>query len=299
MVIGLAFLLLSALLVLAIGYYALLDRHRALAVLDRRIGSLGHAVVAARLRPQMRVPDLIAPLLAQAQIEPTPRMALTILGLYAVLFPATLLLAGPAAALIAAVVPVAALVLYIRQRARTRVELLIDALPFYLDGVRQLLTVGGSLPQALSRALPAASLEVQAFIGPATRRIDLGAPVTDSMQALADRLRVPEISMLVAAIRVNLRFGGPMATVLSNLAQIVRERVRIKRELRSATSEVKMSTRLLILLPIGMVVFLLVTNRSYIDFFVHEPKGHVLAAIAIGLQLSGILVMRYLMRPAF
>jgi tight adherence protein B len=133
----------------------------------------------------------------------------------------------------------------------------------------------------------------------AARRIELGAPVAESMQQVADRLRVPEMAMLAAAIRVNVRFGGSMTTVLSNLGQIVRERLRIKRELRSATSEIKVSTWVLIAMPLVAMALLFTINPNYIDFFVRDPRGHRLAIIAFVLQCLGMLVMRRMMRIAF
>src|SRR3546814_1927492 len=66
----------------------------------------------------------------------------------------------------------------------------------------------------------------------------------------SDLLRVPEISMLAAAIRTNMRYGGSISAVLLNLANILRERIRIKRELKAAISEAKISGRVLIVMPL-------------------------------------------------
>ncbi len=298
MVVGVGFVVLAVLLMLGVAYYAMLDRSRGLALLDRRIASIAEPV-AAPVRTRIPVPDFVAPLLAQAQIEVTPRMLLIAIGLFALTFVSALSIYGTAAALIAVVVPIAALIFYVRERARSRLDVLIESLPFYLDNVRQLLTVGGSLSQALVRALASAPVALQTYMEPAIRRIELGTPVVDSMQSLAARLRVPEISMLTAAIRVNQRFGGPMSTVLGNLAQILRERLRIKRELRAATSETKISTRLLIAMPLLMVAYFFISSRSYLDFFINEPRGHMLAGVAIGLQVAGMLMMRQIMRASF
>lgn len=299
MVIGAAYLLLALLTLLGVGYYLMLERNRGAALLDRRIAAVAEPAAAVRLAGPMRIPDFVAPLLAQAQIEPTPRMVSLVVGLLLLLFVSALSLAGAGAALAAALLPAGALIFYVRQRAFARVDALIEALPFYLDGVRQLMVVGSSLPQALVRALPAAASELQSFVGPAVRRIELGAPVAETMQGLALRLRVPEVSMLAAAIGANLRFGGPMSAVLGNLAQIVRERLRVRRELRSATAEVRVSTRLLMAMPVAMAAFLFFANRAYFDFFLHEPRGHFLGMLAIGLQLAGMLIMRRMMRASF
>jgi tight adherence protein B len=288
---GAAFLILSLLILMGIGWPLLARQARQRAAIDRR---LGLAPTAAMPRPAvLAAPDRMAPLLAQAQIDVTAR-ALGMVGgglLLIALF--ALLAAGPVAALaVVAGVPMA-LVGWVRRRAQRRVEALIEALPHYIDAVRQMQAVGNSLAQALDRALADAPAVVRSYIAPVARRLELGAPVADAMQVLAERLRVPEISMLAAAIRTNMRYGGSISAVLLNLANILRERIRIKRELKAAISEAKISGRVLIVMP------LVAMNPDYIGFFLRDPRGHRLAAIALVLQGMGMLVMRRVMRLAF
>ena len=299
---GLLFLLIGLTGFGGLGYVLRATHRRDMALLDRRMGLAVAPVVAAarrQSRTPIAVPHRFAPLLAQAQIEPTPEMLAILGGIVAVSIALAFALAGPGVALTAMLAEIAALFLYIGDRARRRRDALIDALPFYLDGVRQLMSIGNSLAQALQRALPTAGAPVQSFLGPAARRIELGAPVADAMQQLADRLAIAEVAMLAAAIRVNLRFGGPMTAILSNLAQIVRERLRIRRELASATAEVKVSTQLLVVMPLLLIAFLLFSNPAYRHFFFADPRGHRMAIVAAVLQGIGILLMVRMKRMAF
>jgi tight adherence protein B len=294
---GAAYLLLSLLIIAGIGWQLLAEQARQRAVIDRR---LGLALSAAPPRAAaLTVPDRIAPLLAQAQIELTTRAVGMAGGLLLLIALSALLAAGPVAALaVVAGVPMA-LIGWVRRRAQRRVEALIEALPHYIDAVRQMQAVGNSLAQALDRALADAPAVVRSYIAPVARRLELGAPVADAMQVLAERLRVPEISMLAAAIRTNMRYGGSISAVLLNLANILRERIRIKRELKAAISEAKISGRVLIVMPLVAMAVLVAMNPDYIGFFLRDPRGHRLAAIALVLQGMGMLVMRRVMRLAF
>ncbi|NML90862.1 pilus assembly protein TadB [Sphingobium sp. TB-6] len=295
---GAAFLILSLLIVAGIGWQLLAEQARQRAVIDRRLGFASAAAVAQR-RVVLSAPDVVAPLLAQAQIDVTAR-ALGIFGGVLVLAAlVALLAAGPVAAVAVIVGVPLGLLAWVRRRAQRRVEALIEALPYYIDAVRQMQAVGNSLAQALERALADAPAIVQAYIAPVARRLELGAPVADAMQMLAERLRVPEISMLAAAIRTNMRYGGSISAVLLNLANILRERIRIKRELKAAISEAKISGRVLIVMPLVAMALLVAMNPSYIDFFVNDPRGHRLAIVAVVLQGMGMLVMRRVMRLAF
>lgn len=294
---GAAYLLLSLLIIAGIGWQLLAEQARQRAVIDRR---LGLALSAAPPRAAaLTVPDRIAPLLAQAQIEFTTRAVGMAGGLLLLIALSALLAAGPVAALaVMAGVPTA-LLGWVRRRAQRRVEALIEALPYYIDAVRQMQAVGNSLAQALERALADAPTVVQSYIAPVARRLELGASVADAMQMLAERLRVPEISMLAAAIRTNMRYGGSISTVLLNLANILRERIRIKRELKAAISEAKISGRVLIVMPLVAMAALVAMNPDYIDFFLRDPRGHRLAIVAMVLQGLGMLVMRRVMRLTF
>lgn len=294
---GAAYLLLSLLIIAGIGWQLLAEQARQRAVIDRR---LGLALSAAPPRAAaLTVPDRIAPLLAQAQIELTTRAVGMAGGLLLLIALSALLAAGPVAALaVMAGVPTA-LLGWVRRRAQRRVEALIEALPYYIDAVRQMQAVGNSLAQALERALADAPAVVQSYIAPVARRLELGASVADAMQMLAERLRVPEISMLAAAIRTNMRYGGSISTVLLNLANILRERIRIKRELKAAISEAKISGRVLIVMPLVAMAALVAMNPDYIDFFLRDPRGHRLAIVAMVLQGLGMLVMRRVMRLTF
>jgi tight adherence protein B len=294
---GAAYLLLSLLIIAGVGWQLLAEQARQRAVIDRR---LGLALSAAPPRAAaLAVPARIAPLLAQAQIEFTTRAVGMAGGLLLLIALSALLAAGPVTALaVMAGVPTA-LLGWVHRRAQRRVEALIEALPYYIDAVRQMQAVGNSLAQALERALTDAPAVVQSYIAPVARRLELGASVADAMQMLAERLRVPEISMLAAAIRTNMRYGGSISAVLLNLANILRERIRIKRELKAAISEAKISGRVLIVMPLVAIAALVAMNPDYIDFFLRDPRGHRLAIVAMVLQGLGMLVMRRVMRLTF
>ena len=298
---GAAFLLLAVLIMAAVLGHWLTLRFAARSRLDRRLAALSQGVDAPpiRLSAPLTVPDRIAPLLAQAQLEITPRAAGIIAGGLMLLALVLMLVSGPVAVLGLLLGAPLLLFGWVRRRAQRRIDALVDALPFYIDAVRQMQTVGNSLSQALERSLSEAPGIVRAYLAPVVRRLELGAPVGEAMQQLADRLRVPEMSMLAAAIRTNLRYGGSITGVLSNLAAILRERIRIKRELKAATSEAKVSSRVLIAMPLVAMALLMSMNPAYIDFFLSDPRGRKLAVIAIGLQAAGMLVMRRVMRLAF
>lgn len=300
MVKGSAYLLLALLILGTVAYMWFSARARDRVGLDRRLAAIARpGAEPVRAVMAVTVPERIAPLLARAQVELTVPALQMILGVLLIVSLLVLLIAGPAAALLAIFGLPAAALSWLQARARKRVEALTDAMPLYLDGVRQLQAVGNSLSQAIERALADAPDAIRSYFAPAARKLAIGAPVAETMQQLADRLQIPELSMFAAAIRTNLRYGGSIATVLGNLANILRERVRIRRELAAATSETKVSSRVLIGMPLLCMVMLVAMNRAYIDFFISDPRGQKMSLVAIALEVMGIVVIRRMMRLAF
>lgn len=297
---GIALVLLALLLAAASAASVAGERRRETARLDRRLAPLSPDRAATlRPGPLAAVPAGIAPLLARAQVVVTARLLWSGGIALAGLTLAALLTFGLAAGIAVLVAFPAGLALWVRRRAGRRIEALIDALPFYVDTVRQLQAVGASLPQALERGLAEAPDVVRSYMAPVARRIELGAPLGEAMQQWADRLRVPEIAMLAAAIRTNLRYGGAMTAVLANLARLLRDRAGFKRDLKAATAEARISARVLVAMPLVAMALLVALNRNYLAFFVDDPRGHRLAVVALVLQAIGMLLMNRIMRIAF
>lgn len=300
---GLAFILLALMILSAIAWWMIALHRHELARLEDRLArqSSGKAVAAPRAiaLPPMLVPAFLGPLLARAQIELTARSVGLFAGTNLLAAIVALLAVGPVAALGVLVLPALIGLVYARGRARRRVDALIEAMPHYIDAVRQMNMVGNSLSQALERSLAEAPPIVRSYMAPVARRLELGAPAGEAIQLLASRLGIAEISMLAAAIRTNLRYGGSINTVLSNLSGILRARIRVKRELDAATAQARVSSRVLIAMPIIALGIMVLMNPVYIDFFTGDHRGQRLALIAVGFQSLGIFAMNRMMRLSF
>jgi tight adherence protein B len=201
-------------------------------------------------------------------------------------------IAGTGLALVLlAVGPVALRLLAVR-----RIATMVNAMPFFIDSVRQMLISGVSLQQALGRITAGAEPGVRRYLQPMVRRMQNGAAVGDSLVWLADRLDLTEMHMFAAAVQANLRYGGRLSMVLANLANTLRDRERVTRELRAATAETRVSALLIGSLPVIAFVLMSTLNPKYATFFFDDPTGHQLLAVAGGLQLIGVVAIRRLLR---
>ena len=118
-----------------------------------------------------------------------------------------------------------------------------------------------------------------------------------SMEAALDNLlaRIPsqDLDLVITAINVQREVGGNLAEVLETISHTIRERIRIKGEIKTLTTQVTASGRLLAALPLLLLGALYMLNRDYIMAFFQDPIwcGASMLACSGVLIITGILVM--------
>ena len=86
--------------------------------------------------------------------------------------------------------------------------------------------------------------------------------------------------------------GRNLAELLDKLAQLIRERFKLRARIRAVSAQGLMSGRILASIPIGVCLLMFVVNPQYARFFVDDPAGHELMAAGLGLQFVGYLIIR-------
>jgi tight adherence protein B len=119
-----------------------------------------------------------------------------------------------------------------------------------------------------------------------------GLPLEDSLLAMADRVTLVDVRILVTAILIQRNVGGNLAEILDNIAYTIRERFKIRRQLRVYTAQGRMAGYVLAVLPItvGTIIFFL--NPDYMMTLFRDPIGKLAVYSAAILQTSGYLWIR-------
>ncbi len=170
---------------------------------------------------------------------------------------------------------------------------LADMLNLMVNGLR----AGFSTMQAME----AVSKELPAPICDEFRRVvqemQLGIPMDRSLDNLLRRIPSDDLDLVITAINVQREVGGNLAEILDTISFTIRERVRIKGEIRVLTAQVMYSGRFLSLLPVILIGILYVLNRPYMmEFFIAQnfPCGYIALAFAGGLIVAGYFAMNKL-----
>lgn len=119
-----------------------------------------------------------------------------------------------------------------------------------------------------------------------------GLPFDDAIVAMADRVTLVDVRILVTAILIQREVGGNLAEVLDNLAAVIRARFTIRRQLRTYTAQGRISGYVLAVLPIavGTIIFLL--NPAYMKVLFNNSIGQFMLVTAAVMQIIGYLWIR-------
>jgi tight adherence protein B len=121
---------------------------------------------------------------------------------------------------------------------------------------------------------------------------NLGLPLENALQNLAKRVPLLEVHFFVSAVLLQKRTGGNLSELLDKLAQIIRERFKLRGRIKAISAHGRITATTLSVIPIGVAFLMFYTNREYVEFFVKDPVGNQMAGVAIFFQLVGYLIMK-------
>jgi len=195
-------------------------------------------------------------------------------------------------ALIVAPVIFLIIIMTLRIMKVRREEKLTEQLPDLLMMFARSLRAGHSLTSAvelvgLETANPAGELFKTAY-----EQQKLGMRITDTLASMTDRIESLDLRFFITAISINSEIGGNLAEILDKLAETIRERLKVRRQVRVFTAQGRMSGYVLGALPIFMFIMFYVVNPAYEMLLIKEKTGNYLLIFAVVMQILGYLVIR-------
>ena len=126
----------------------------------------------------------------------------------------------------------------------------------------------------------------------AVKEMNLGVTIEDALANLGKRINSEDLDLVLTAVLIQRQVGGNLSEVLDNIARTIRERVRIRGEIRTLTAQGRISGIIVSLLPVvlGLVIYLL--NPEYVKLLFVHPVGKIMLGVAGLGQVIGIIVIR-------
>ena len=163
-----------------------------------------------------------------------------------------------------------------------------DAINLLANGLRS----GYSLLQAMdavSREMsPPMSEEYQRVV----REIGLGLSNERAMNNMLRRIPSDDLDLMITAVNVQHEVGGNLAEILETISHTIRERIRIKGEIKVLTAQGMISGYVISFLPVGLGLVLFAMNPDYMGAMFQEPCGWVMIAIGVVMTVIGFIAIR-------
>ena len=237
-------------------------------------------------------------LIAQAGVRTTPSAILLI----SVITAGALWMIGSMLARQSLVPPVAGAIglplptLWLMRRRTIRLRKFEEQFPEALDLLSRAIRAG----HAFQTAMGMVSDELPPPVGPEFRKSfdqqNFGLPLRDALHEMAERVAILDVRFFVNAVLIQRETGGNLAEILDNLASVVRERFKIRRQVRVHTAHGRFTGYVLLGLPAALGVALMFINPDLMKLLFQERMGRIMLSGAMVLQTVGYFWIRHVIR---
>lgn len=211
----------------------------------------------------------------------------------------SVLLGGPVGPLLAAAGGAALPYVHLRRKASRRAEAFEEHFPEAIELLGRSLRAGHALLTGLEVVADEAPDPVNREFRQVYEEQRFGLPLEESLLGLADRVDTVDVRMFVTSVMIQRDSGGNLAEILDNLAGLIRQRFKFRRQLRVHTAQGRMTGYLLAVLPIFVGMALFAINREYMIVLFEEPGGRMMLMATGVMQILGFLWIRRIVDVEF
>ena len=182
--------------------------------------------------------------------------------------------------------------LYLRWRIAGRhaafTNQLGDALSMMANALRSGFSFMQSLELIAKELQPPISVEFAKTIA----EVRLGADMEPALLNMGKRVHSADLDLVITAVLIQRQVGGNLAQILDMIGQTINERIKIKREIRTLTTQGRASGWILAALPFAVGGIIAAFNPNYLKPLFYEPVGQIFVAGALALEIIGFLIIR-------
>lgn len=201
--------------------------------------------------------------------------------------------------LVGGLVPILALYigipLWSSSKSRRKAQQLSKEMPEALRALAQALTSGETLAQAIEYVGAHGNGLVPHAFSRVAMRLRCGDSTREALEQLSVELDAPRVGLLVTALLISQRTGSPLRGLLQTSAELAERQGEMERLLAVKTAQVRLSVRIVCLLPLVMVGTLSLISQDF-QAGVRTPAGAGCVAVALGMDGLALLIVRRLMK---
>ncbi len=240
----------------------------------------------------------LAALIEQSGVRTTPSAIIVISLVLAALaaFCAAAIVRQPFAPIVAAIAGLIAPFTWLVHRRSSRLKKFEEQFPEALDLMSRAIRAGHAFQTALGMVAEELPAPVGLEFKKTFDRQNFGLPVGDAMNEMAERVAILDVRFFVTAVAIQRETGGNLAEILDNLAHVVRERFKIRRQVRVHTAHGRFTGYVLLALPAALAVALSFIAPDQMSLLFRERMGQMMLMGAMVLQTIGFVWIRQVIK---
>jgi tight adherence protein B len=186
--------------------------------------------------------------------------------------------------------------MYVSKKRTKRIDTLETQLPDALDFLARSMRAG----HAFSISLEMVGEEIHEPLGPEFRALfneqNLGASLDRAFTNFTKRVPIPDVRFFCSAVVLQRQTGGNLSEILNRLSHIIRERFRLKGQVKAVSAHGKLTATILTLLPIATLGGLMITSPEYLMGMFENPLGKKIVAAGVIAQILGNFFIRKIIK---
>jgi len=182
--------------------------------------------------------------------------------------------------------------IYVNVRKRRRLNQFNDQLGDTITLLANSLRSGFSIVQSMETVAQQLSPPIATEFHRVVQEIGLGLHYEQALNNMMRRVPSDDLDLMITAINIQGKVGGNLAEILDTIGHTIRERVRIKGEVRVLTAQQMISGYILTGLPVVLGLVLYMINKQYIGRMFSDPCGWIMLGVAVLMIVMGFLVIR-------
>lgn len=188
---------------------------------------------------------------------------------------------------------------YLAYRRANRFREIQGQVADVLDLLARATRAGESLEQSIDLVGRRSAEPLATEFRRAAKHMEMGLSVAAAMRAMVYRLPLMEIRILATTLSIHRQSGGSLAMTLERMAQVVRDRLNYRRQMRSVTAAGRFSAMIIAMTGPFLFLFMFTFQREYAGKLLTLPLGNLLLGLAVVLEIIGLVWITRLLRPEY
>jgi tight adherence protein B len=186
--------------------------------------------------------------------------------------------------------------LWLLHKRSKRLKKFEEQFPEALDLLSRALRAGHAFQAAMGMVAEELPAPVGVEFKKAFEQQNFGLPLREALNELSGRVPSMDVRFFVTSVTIQRETGGNLSEILDNLSRVVRERFKIRRQVRVHTAHGRFTGYVLLALPAALAMALMWMNPQHMKLLFDEPLGQTMLVIAMVMQTVGFVWIRQIIK---